>query len=255
MLTPPQVSPIVWHDLLTKAVATAQHFYAELLSWDYQTEHAANFVWRPGKADYPLILADGMAHGGFVEAESNTQSRWLAYVRVADVDAVTARASSLGATIERAPFDIPGVGRSAVIRDRQGAVICPTVVTHKFPSPSGTFLRDELNTTEMEAAALFYSQLFGWQMRNAEGISPPQLVINSGSTTSESVRMVARSLPKTSSAIWIPYFGTRNLNATISKAQRLGASLILGPVGQQNTTEFALLTDPTGAMFGLLFKA
>ncbi|MEO1069042.1 MAG: VOC family protein, partial [Cyanobacteria bacterium J06638_6] len=143
MASQSQMGQIVWHDLLTADIATAMGFYAELLGWEYQIEHASNFVWKPGAADYPLILAHGEAHGGFVDGGKDQPSRWLAYVRVKNVDMAVATAQTLGATVDRAPFDVPGVGRNAVIRDPQGAVICPTVPTHNFPPPAGTFLWDE----------------------------------------------------------------------------------------------------------------
>jgi predicted enzyme related to lactoylglutathione lyase len=250
----PTVGQIIWHDLLTTDIATALNFYAELLGWHYQIEHTSDFVWRPGEADYPLILVDGAAHGGLVEVDPKTTSRWIAYVRVADVDAVTAEASSLGVTVERAPFDVPGVGRSAMIRDHYGAIICPTTPTHTFPPPVGTFLRDELNTVGIEAAALFYAQVFGWQMRDAEEIPPRQRSMNSYSTPSGSIELVARSLNKSNTAAWIPYFGTRDLGSALFKAQLLGAHPTLGNVGKQSTAKFALLTDPTGAIFGLLSR-
>ena len=62
-----EVGHVVWHDLLTNDVTRAKRFYAELLGWEYQIEHASNFVWNPGEADYPLIMSEGEAHGGFVD--------------------------------------------------------------------------------------------------------------------------------------------------------------------------------------------
>jgi len=163
MRTEGEVGRIVWHDLLTDDVDTAKRFYAELLGWSYQIEHATDSVWKQGEADYPLIVAGGEAHGGIVDPEDGGPSRWLAYVRVKDVDVVTANATTLGATIVRPPFDVPGVGRNAVIQDRQGAVICSYVPTHGFPPPGGTFVWDELVTDDVERAKGFYGALFDWQ--------------------------------------------------------------------------------------------
>jgi uncharacterized protein len=42
---------------------------------------------------------------------------------VDDVDARLRRAVAAGATALREPFDIPGVGRIAILRDAAGAVI------------------------------------------------------------------------------------------------------------------------------------
>jgi predicted enzyme related to lactoylglutathione lyase len=48
-------------------------------------------------------------------------SFWLPYFMVTDVDATTARATTLGGKAHFGPQDIPGTGRFAVIADPQGA--------------------------------------------------------------------------------------------------------------------------------------
>ncbi len=49
-------------------------------------------------------------------------SHWFAYIEVDDVDARVEAAKKAGATIKRAPWDIPGVGRIAIVQDPTGAV-------------------------------------------------------------------------------------------------------------------------------------
>jgi predicted enzyme related to lactoylglutathione lyase len=50
-------------------------------------------------------------------------AHWLAYVTVEAVDETAARAASLGGRIVALPFDVPGVGRVAVLVDPLGATI------------------------------------------------------------------------------------------------------------------------------------
>jgi predicted enzyme related to lactoylglutathione lyase len=47
---------------------------------------------------------------------------WLVYFMVADVDATTKKAGSLGGQAIVPPTDLPKTGRFSVIRDPQGAV-------------------------------------------------------------------------------------------------------------------------------------
>jgi predicted enzyme related to lactoylglutathione lyase len=54
-------------------------------------------------------------------------------VCVADCDATSAKATSLGATVCVAPTDIPGVGRLALFNDPQG-----TSIAILKPNPSMT---------------------------------------------------------------------------------------------------------------------
>lgn len=247
-----EVDHVVWHDLLTHDATRAKHFYADLLGWKYQIEHASNFVWKPGEADYPLILANGEAHGGFVELEEDISSCWIAYVRVEDVDTVTAKARSLGAATIREPFDIAGVGRSSVIRDPQGAVICPTRPTHHFPAPRGTFLQDELITDDVESATRFYGEVFGWTFRNTDIDSDSGDIFLKRADDSDAARVVQQSSDKTGLAAWVTYLATNDVDATIANAKGLGATVGQEATDMTSGQRKALLLDPTGAIFGLL---
>ena len=245
---------IIWHDLLTPDVTEAMRFYTELLGWEYQIEHSSDFVWHPGEADYPLIWANGEAHGGLVDSGQGSISGWIAYVRVDDVDAVTLNAKELGATVVRDPFDIPGVGRSAVIRDLQGAVICPTVPSYSFPPPSGTFARDDLNTEDMVIAQAFYRSLLGWQVSDTGEQTSLYGVKSDHSGKSDVIRIVKRSLTKTRAAIWLPYLATGDIEATISHAKALGANVVLERFGEAGADQLAIMRDLQGAAFGLLMS-
>ena len=48
---------------------------------------------------------------------------WMAYIAVDDVDKRVAKAKKAGATIVREPFDVPGVGRIAILKQPGGAGI------------------------------------------------------------------------------------------------------------------------------------
>ncbi|MBE7380111.1 MAG: VOC family protein [Leptolyngbya sp. SIO1E4] len=253
--TKPEVGQILWHDLLTNDVAKAKHFYGELLGWQYQIEHATDFVWQPGEADYPLIFVHGEAHGGFVEVGQDVPSRWVAYVGVEAVDAVTAKAQRLGATLDRPPFDIPGVGRSALIRDLQGAIICPYVATHSFPPPSGTFLWDELITPDVEPAKRFYGELFGWQANDVDWGPMGGATVFKGPDDIGVAGAIARSQNTASPAVWVPYLAATNMDVTVAQAKALGAIVQTAGTNVPNLGRLVVLTDPTGALFGLLARS
>ena len=56
------------------------------------------------------------------QVPAQVPSYWLPYFMVADCDASTAKASSLGAKTMVDPLDIPNTGRFAVLADPQGAM-------------------------------------------------------------------------------------------------------------------------------------
>ncbi|MDB9526166.1 VOC family protein [Oscillatoria sp. CS-180] len=240
---------VVWHDLLTPSVDKAREFYAQLLGWKYKVEHTDNFVWRPGEADYPLILANGEAHGGFVNTGWEISPCWAAYVNVEDVDATTAKAEILGATVYQRPFNTPGVGRSAVIRDPQGAIICLNSPTHNFPTPKGTFLWDELMTADLESARQFYSELFAWKSKDVD-IKEMKYVLFVNANNIN----VAGAVQQTNavdSAIWLPYLATNTIDLSTTKARVLGA-VVTAEIDRPHAGRLSILMDPTKAMFGLM---
>lgn len=215
---------IVWHDLMTGHVEKAQRFYGELLGWRYNIEHATDFAWGKGEADYPLIVADNMAHGGMVGVASDRPAYWLPYLEVQDVDAMAKKAGQLGGAIERPPFDVQGVGRNAVICDPQGAQFCLHTPSHTFPVPHGVFLWDQLFTPDIKHAVTFYEDLLGF--------IPP----------------VTQS--KDHNAHWIPILATNKMTTSLTDAEQAGAMLSYETnVPGMGHVEF--LTDPTGAPIGL----
>jgi predicted enzyme related to lactoylglutathione lyase len=61
--------------------------------------------------------------GGLMKApEPGMPAQWLPYVVVEDVEATVAKAVKLGGKVCKAGFDIPEVGRIAVLSDPEGAV-------------------------------------------------------------------------------------------------------------------------------------
>jgi predicted enzyme related to lactoylglutathione lyase len=76
--------------------------------------------------DYYIGKSGDKAVGGIFEMKGaefeGMPSHWLPYIAVDDVDARIAEAAKLGAKIKRGPWDIPGVGRVAIVQDPTGAL-------------------------------------------------------------------------------------------------------------------------------------
>ena len=103
-----------WNELLADDVESAAAFYSKLLGWEP--------VPMPGGMPYTLFKKDGTEVAGLMKLPMpGVPPHWLNYVNVRDVDATAARVAELGGTICAPPFDIPKVGRIAVVQDPQGA--------------------------------------------------------------------------------------------------------------------------------------
>lgn len=110
---------IAWSELISRDVAESRKFYTELLGW------TASEMPAPGGAPYTLFSEDGKPVAGLMappDADAPAPL-WFTYIAVADVDASARRAVELGGKLRREPFDIPDVGRIAIVVDPGGAAV------------------------------------------------------------------------------------------------------------------------------------
>ena len=111
-----------WNELMTRKREAAKAFYAETLGWTYDA-----FPMADG-GDYAVCMMKGRPVGGMMEIEEGMgldelADRWFAYIAVDDIDARLEKVAAAGGSIERPAFDIPGVGRIAIVRDKAGSAI------------------------------------------------------------------------------------------------------------------------------------
>ena len=154
---------IVWHDLFSSDRARSVAFYQSVADWTYMTERATDFAWGGGEKDFILALAGDEAGAGFIETPAPMPDGWVAYVEVADVDDAVAQAEQLGGRIVRHPFDVPGVGRNALVRDPLGALIGLSHARHGFPVPRRQFGVELYLSDAMSFPEAFYAQVAGWE--------------------------------------------------------------------------------------------
>lgn len=118
----------VWNELNTRDIEAAKAFYAATLGWSFEPMPIE------GRADYCIIRQAETRVGGIFVLEGpefdGVPEHWFSYIAVDDVDARAAGVAGAGGAVLRPAFDIPGVGRIAIIRDSLGAVsgwITPTM--------------------------------------------------------------------------------------------------------------------------------
>lgn len=104
---------LCWTELITSDPAQAEAFYTKLFDWS--AHRFGDYVeFLRGKEPVAGMLRTPPGRG----AEG---SHWLPYFTVADVDDAVQVARRHFGTILGRPMDIPLIGRSAVLRDPQGA--------------------------------------------------------------------------------------------------------------------------------------
>jgi len=105
-----------WMELLSNEVDKTAKFYTNLFGW---TAKASTF-----DDSYTEFWQGEQPIGGLMKTKPEwgpVPPHWTVYWQVEDVDATTAKAKSLGATVLTGPQDIPTVGRFSSLQDPQGA--------------------------------------------------------------------------------------------------------------------------------------
>ncbi len=110
---------IVWNELTTSDLERAKAFYAATMGWAYEV------ITTPA-GPYTLARRPDQSRpvAGLVSwpADEDDADDWFAYMGVDDIDAAIAAAASAGG--RSAPiFEVPGVGRFAVLTDPNGATL------------------------------------------------------------------------------------------------------------------------------------
>jgi len=111
-----------WNELMTRNVDGAKKFYADTLGWNFDAMPMPG-----GGGTYWLITMDGTPVGGMLDISSpefgQAPESWMSYIAVDDVDARVKKATAAGAKLMRPIFDVPGVGRIAILLEPGGAGI------------------------------------------------------------------------------------------------------------------------------------
>ena len=110
----------IWNELMTPDVEKAKAFFAASLGWTYDPMPGV------GGSTYWLAKVDGRAVAGIISHDAlppGASTAWFAYIEVDDVDARAAALPEQGGVLARPAFDIPGVGRIAIVQDATGAMV------------------------------------------------------------------------------------------------------------------------------------
>jgi predicted enzyme related to lactoylglutathione lyase len=106
----------VWNECGTTDVQSAKKFYTDLFDWKTREMDMG-----PG-GTYRILTREGKDAGGIGPQKKGAPVMWLSYIAVDDVDASAAKAGKAGGKVLEGGFDIPNIGRMAIVADPHGAV-------------------------------------------------------------------------------------------------------------------------------------
>ena len=231
---------ITWHELFTDDVDAAASFYTELLGLELEIVDMGDF-------QYKMLKKGERSHAGFVaknaETPEGTPNHWYPYIHVDDVDAAIEKAKGLGGEAYMGPMDVDETLRIAVLGDPQRATF--GVMTSQEGQPSAIVAWNELHATDVDAAAAFYGELVGW---TKEPFMEGYFAFNAGETTAGGLMQERGGSPV---GYWLAYFSVADADATVAKAMELGSGVVVPTESMENVGRYAVLTDPTGAAFGI----
>ena len=111
-----------WNERMAKDVEAVKRFYADTLGWTFE-----GMAMSHGGGTYWIAKADGKMAGGLFSTDNDAfrgaPDGWLSYIAVDDVDARAAKAIAAGTKLMRPIFDVPNVGRIAILTEPGGAGI------------------------------------------------------------------------------------------------------------------------------------
>ena len=251
----------IWYELLTSDIAGAKRFYDAVVGWNIQDK--SDFP-----NDYRMIgRSDGKFAGGAMQLSEESKEHgarpcWLGYILVPDVDASVASISAEGGQVHMPAFDIPGVGRVAMVTDPQGAPFYimkpqppggdPDAKSDVFSPTEAQRVRwNELSTTDQDGAIDFYKRQFGW---NQEGAMPMGEMGDYRFIQANGVNIgaIMRKPPQRPVSVWSYYIGVDDIDRAIQAITEGGGQVLNGP-NEIPGGEFALnAMDPQGAAFGVV---
>lgn len=242
----------VWHDLMSKDPGADLAFLKDLVGWTTDDRFK----------DYPMLMAGEAGVGGIgaLKAGEGQGSHWLGYVVVSDLDAALAAVESSGGQIRVPAFDIPDVGRSAVVADPNGAVFSPlepATAEDMLPKGDwgpGRFCWWELVSKDPAAAQAFYGKVIGWGCHEVDMGGRPYWLWLKGDEAMNPGGLMKHPEDK-DPAFWLFYVLVPDVDAATARVDGLGGKVLSAPTDVPGQGRMSVIATPSGAMLALFRSA
>lgn len=240
-----------WTDLSTPDPPAAAVFYGALLGWEGEEMPAGD------AGSYWMMRVDGHDVAGMSsmredQLAADAPPSWLSFVTVEDADAAAGRVADLGGAVMMPAFDVLEAGRMALVQDPQGAILAlwqPRAhIGAALVNDPGAMVLNQLNTTDPEAAARFYSDLFGWSIHQVATEPRPYWGIEVAGSLNGGMMALPPSAP--APAHWLVYFTSPGLDGSARVIAREGGEVVV-PAMPIESGHILVARDPQGAYFAL----
>jgi predicted enzyme related to lactoylglutathione lyase len=240
-----------WLDLAAPDMDEAKSFYGGLFGWEAQTAPGPEEETR----GYSFFTLNGKTVAGFGPPGPDEPPSWRTYVSVADADETAGKVKDAGGEVLFDPLDVMEVGRMAVFRDTEGAVICAWQANQfagaQVVNEPGALSWNELATRDLDAAKSFYSAVFGWEAAEQDMGDIPYVMLQVDDHPVGGMLPLTDDAPDEVSPHWLAYFVVEAFDDAVEKARELGGE-VKGPESDTPAGKIGILSDPAGAGFAVI---
>ncbi|WP_204041443.1 VOC family protein [Acrocarpospora phusangensis] len=239
-----------WVDLASADVQRSVEFYGQLFGW------TAEFKDRPEAGGYGMFRRAGKAVAGIARTLADSQpTTWNTYFASEDAAKTAQSVREAGGTVVVEPMEIMDEGTMAVCKDPTGAFVS-VWQSDRHPGAQvagepGTLNWVELATRDVDAAKIFYNQVFAWTAETRQMDTMTYTMFMMAGETVAGMMPMGERFPAGVPAHWLVYFGATDLDATVAAAGGLGARQLYGPKDIPGMGRFAVFADPQGAAFAV----
>jgi predicted enzyme related to lactoylglutathione lyase len=250
----------IWYELMTADPDASKAFYDNVIGWTIEARPSGPMDYRMidsgngGQVGGVMRLTEEMIAGG-------AKPTWLFYIGVDDVDASLAKIEAAGGSVLMPAWDIPGIGRLAMVADPQGI---PFYIMRGASDASSTAFErtgmgkcnwNELSTPDQAGANAFYATVFGWTYPDKMPMGPlgDYVFIQAGDQTiGATMQTIPPGEPNAQPSAWQFYFRAPDIEAAAAKVTAQGGTVHAGPMEVPGGDRIIVASDPHGVMFGVV---
>jgi predicted enzyme related to lactoylglutathione lyase len=238
--------PIALVVVAANKLAASSAFYSQLFAWQLQ----------PFSAELAGVVAPAGPTGALRCNVPAGFPGMVPYIRVPDVDAMTTRLVASGGRIERAPWNLPGVGKLARFKDPTGTIYgltdaltpgghprVPMPIGSNPRPPAGAICHIEMYAADGAAAGHFFGELFGW---GTLATMPQYMAFDPGAGIGGIFQSHTPALTA------LAYIYATDVEGKLAEIEAAGGKRMGEPMRMPGAGCFGYFKDPSGTSMGLI---